>query len=170
MGYDTGNRKLRGVCGIRTVLQCFQFLLINVVCNAEYEIHPLKGLLHDLHRQVVKMWESRLIPVMHILRWRSRRIRSVSLRRQKDFSMCTKRTVSELLFSFHIQVHGRDAKAVILQQPFHIGRLRIIAEGGMIEMKTRKYATITGFMGGLQDRFANYQPKRSMEEMVLNRQ
>ena len=33
-------------------------------------------------------------------------------------------------------------------------------------MKTRKYATITGFMGGLQDRFANYQPKRSMEEMV----
>lgn len=30
----------------------------------------------------------------------------------------------------------------------------------------RKYATITGFMGGLQDRFANYQPKRAMEEMV----
>ena len=33
-------------------------------------------------------------------------------------------------------------------------------------MKNRKYAVITGFMGGLQDRFANYQPMRSMEEMV----
>lgn len=33
-------------------------------------------------------------------------------------------------------------------------------------MKKRKYATITGFMGGLQDRFATYQPVRSMEEMV----
>lgn len=33
-------------------------------------------------------------------------------------------------------------------------------------MKTRKYATITGFMGSIQDRFANYQPKRTMEEMV----
>jgi xylose isomerase len=30
----------------------------------------------------------------------------------------------------------------------------------------RKYAIITGFMGSLQDRFANYQPARSMEEMV----
>lgn len=30
----------------------------------------------------------------------------------------------------------------------------------------RKYATITGFMGGLQDRFATYQPARSIEEMV----
>jgi xylose isomerase len=30
----------------------------------------------------------------------------------------------------------------------------------------RKYAIITGFMGSLQDRFANYQPKRTIEEMV----
>ena len=30
----------------------------------------------------------------------------------------------------------------------------------------RKYAIITGFMGSLQDRFATYQPKRQMEEMV----
>lgn len=33
-------------------------------------------------------------------------------------------------------------------------------------MKKRKYSVITGFMGNLQDRFANYQPKRSIEEMV----
>lgn len=33
-------------------------------------------------------------------------------------------------------------------------------------MANRKYAIITGFMGSLQDRFATYAPKRSMEEMV----
>lgn len=33
-------------------------------------------------------------------------------------------------------------------------------------MKQRKYSTITGFMGNIQDRFANYQPPRSIEEMV----
>lgn len=33
-------------------------------------------------------------------------------------------------------------------------------------MKNRKYSIITGFMGGLKDRFAVYQPERSMEEMV----
>lgn len=33
-------------------------------------------------------------------------------------------------------------------------------------MSNRKYAIITGFMGSLQDRFATYAPKRSMEEMV----
>ena len=33
-------------------------------------------------------------------------------------------------------------------------------------MRQRKYSTITGFMGAVQDRFAKYQPARTMEEMV----